>query len=63
MNSDLLAILACPQDQGPLIDADGEFLYNPRLRCAYPIRDDVPILLADEARTVGDAEHDQILER
>ncbi|UPK76874.1 Trm112 family protein [Nocardioidaceae bacterium SCSIO 66511] len=60
---DLLAILVCPQDRGPLIDVDGQFLYNERLRCAYPIRDGVPILLIDEARDVDDAEHAQILQR
>ena len=63
MRPDLLAILVCPQDRGPLIDVDGEFLYNSRLRRAYPVRDGVPILLADEAREVDDAEHEHILQR
>ena len=61
LHPDLLAILVCPQDHGPLVDVDGEFLYNPRLRRAYPVRDDVPILLVDEARDVDDTEHDRIL--
>ncbi|MDN5855486.1 MAG: Trm112 family protein, partial [Actinomycetia bacterium] len=39
MHPDLLAILVCPEDHGSLTDVDGEFLYNPRLRRAYPIRD------------------------
>ncbi|UYM04730.1 Trm112 family protein [Solicola gregarius] len=63
IHPDLLAILACPHDRGPLVDVDGEFLYNPRLHRAYPIRDEVPILLVDEARDVDDAEHEQILQR
>ncbi|ROZ87713.1 Trm112 family protein [Gordonia sp. OPL2] len=50
--------LVCPQDHGPLIDA-GDELYNPRLRVAYRIDDDgIPVMLADEARTVDDAEHE-----
>lgn len=63
VHPDLLAILVCPQDHGALIDVDGESLYNPRLRRAYPVRDGVPILLVDEARDVEDTEHERILAR
>ena len=63
MHPDLLAILVCPEDHGALIDVDGEFLYNPRLRRAYPVRDGVPILLAGESRSVEDSEHEHILQR
>ncbi|MGV9710024.1 Trm112 family protein [Gordonia sp. NPDC003424] len=49
--------LVCPQDHGPLLDA-GDELYNPRLRVAYRIDEDgIPVMLADEARSVDDAEH------
>lgn len=49
--------LVCPQDHGPLLDA-GDELYNPRLRVAYRIDSDgIPVMLADEARAVGDDEH------
>lgn len=58
----LLSLLACPQDKGPLSlvhDADGRgVLYNPRLRRAYPIDNGIPVLLVDEARAVGDTEHE-----
>ncbi|WP_280267868.1 Trm112 family protein [Nocardia wallacei] len=58
----LLSLLACPQDKGPLSlvrDANGHsVLYNPRLRRAYPIDDGIPVLLIDEAREVGDEEHE-----
>ncbi|MGW0179625.1 Trm112 family protein [Nocardia sp. NPDC003345] len=57
----LLALLACPQDKGALHlvrTADGaDVLYNPRLRLAYPIDGGIPVLLADEARGVDEAEH------
>jgi uncharacterized protein YbaR (Trm112 family) len=36
-------------------------LYNPRLHCAYPVRDDIPVMLIDESSTVADAEHDRIM--
>ncbi|MFT4041908.1 MAG: Trm112 family protein [Gordonia sp. (in: high G+C Gram-positive bacteria)] len=49
--------LVCPQDHGPLLDA-GDELYNPRLRVAYRIDEDgIPVMLADEARAVGEPEH------
>jgi uncharacterized protein YbaR (Trm112 family) len=58
----LLEILACPQDRGPLYYLEDEqSLYNPRLRRRYEIRDDIPILLVDEATTVDDAEHARII--
>jgi uncharacterized protein len=58
----LLEILACPEDKGPLLYfADEDSLYNPRLKRGYAIRDDIPIMLIDEATTVDDAEHDRLL--
>lgn len=63
IDSTLLSILACPVDKGPLLLIDGELLYNPRLRRAYPIENGIPVLLADDARDVDDAEHESILSR
>ncbi len=64
LDEKLLAILVCPEDRGPLLAVDDEFLYNPRLRRAYRIEDGVPVLLIDEAVTVtDDAEHNRMLER
>lgn len=60
----LLSILACPQDKGPLYYfGDQEFLYNPRLRCRYDIRQGIPVMLVDEATKVGKAEHEQLMEQ
>ena len=54
----LLDVLACPVDKGPLLwFADEDVLYNPRLQKSYAVVDGVPVLLVDEAVTVGDAEH------
>ena len=58
----LLEILACPDDKGPLLYfADEQLLYNPRLKRRYAVRDDIPIMLVDEAETVDDAEHDRLV--
>ena len=62
LDPQLLAILACPEDKGPLLYfQDEDSLYNPRLHRRYAIRDDIPIMLIDEAETVGDTEHDRLL--
>jgi uncharacterized protein YbaR (Trm112 family) len=58
----LLEILACPEDKGPLLYfADESALYNPRLKRRYAVRDDIPIMLIDEAETVDDAEHQRLV--
>ena len=58
----LLEILACPQDKGPLLFlADEDCLYNPRLRVRYSVRDNIPVMLVDEAEKVSDAEHDRLV--
>ena len=61
----LLDILVCPQDRGPLLlVADEGVLYNPRLRRAYRIEGDVPVLLVDEAFAItDDDEHDRLVDR
>ena len=62
LDPQLLEILACPDDKGPLLYfEDDDSLYNPRLHRRYSIRDDIPIMLIDEAETVDDQEHDRLL--
>jgi uncharacterized protein YbaR (Trm112 family) len=64
LDPQLLEILACPQDKGPLLYfADEDALYNPRLRRRYAVRDDIPIMLIDEAETVSDAEHERLTKK
>ncbi len=53
MNKELLAILACPRCQGEL-NLKTEENTDVGLTCAacavmYPIRDDIPIMLVEEA--------------
>ena len=58
----LLDILACPSDKGPLFYfEDEQSLYNPRLKLRYSIVDDIPIMLIDKAETIDDAEHDRLV--
>ncbi len=58
----LLEILACPEDKGPLFYLEAEsVLYNPRLTRTYEIRDDIPVMLIDEATTVEPGEHTRLM--
>ena len=53
MDSKLLDILACPLCKGPLQYAKAQHLLICRAdRLAYPIRDGIPVMLEDEARTL-----------
>ena len=62
LDPQLLDILACPEDKGPLLYfEDEDALYNPRLKRRYDIDDDIPIMLIDEATEVDDAEHDRLM--
>jgi uncharacterized protein YbaR (Trm112 family) len=62
LDPQLLEILACPQDKGPLLYfVDESILYNPRLHRIYDVRDDIPVMLIDEARSASDDEHERLL--
>jgi uncharacterized protein YbaR (Trm112 family) len=62
LDPQLLQILACPEDKGPLLYfADEDVLYNPRLTRRYDVRDDIPIMLIDEATTVDAAENERLM--
>jgi uncharacterized protein YbaR (Trm112 family) len=64
LDPQLLDILACPEDKGPLLYFESEdALYNPRLKRKYAIKDDIPIMLIDEAETVDDNEHKRLLDK
>ena len=49
----LLEILVCPVTKGPLeYDRERNELISRQAKLAYPIRDGIPIMLADEARKI-----------
>jgi uncharacterized protein YbaR (Trm112 family) len=67
LDSQLLAILVCPVDKGPLFAVGGPDsgddptgLYNPRLKRRYPVVDGIPNLLPDDAEVVDDAAHEAL---
>ena len=53
----LLAILACPEDKGPLFYFEDEgLLFNPRLSRTYRIDEGIPVMLIDESAQVDESE-------
>lgn len=51
----LLEILVCPLTKSPLrYDSQAQELISDQAKLAYPIRDGIPIMLVDEARSLDD---------
>lgn len=61
MDKRLLDLLVCPVTKGPLIydKARGE-LISRAARLAFPIRDDIPIMLEEEARELTEEEMENL---
>ena len=59
MDPKLLEILVCPITKGPLVyDKEKQELISKSARLAYPIRDDIPVMLEDEARRLDPSEYE-----
>ncbi len=57
MDTKLLELLVCPVTKGPLdYNRERQELVSRSARLAYPVRDSIPVLLENEARTLTDAE-------
>ncbi len=57
MDKKLLEILVCPVTKAPLFyDKSAQELISVPARLAYPIRDDIPVMLQSEARELSDDE-------
>ncbi|MCB4767202.1 Trm112 family protein [Ancylobacter sp. Lp-2] len=57
LDAKLLEILVCPVTKGQLdYDRQAHELVSRAARLAYPIRDGIPIMLADEARQITEEE-------
>ena len=55
VSDELLKILVCPEDKGPLELVDeGKFLLNPRNGYKYPIRNGIPVMLIEEGKKFQD---------
>jgi uncharacterized protein YbaR (Trm112 family) len=61
MDTKLLELLVCPVTKGPLmLDRERQELLSRSARLAYPIRNSIPILLENEARTLSDEELERL---
>ncbi|WP_090132009.1 Trm112 family protein [Limnohabitans sp. Rim11] len=64
MDTKLLELLVCPVTKGPLeLQREAQELWSRSARMAYPIRNGIPILLENEARTLTDDELESLKPR
>jgi uncharacterized protein YbaR (Trm112 family) len=57
ISKDLLDILACPKCKGPVkLTEAGDGLVCEKCRLVYAIRDDIPVMLIEEARSLDGLE-------
>ena len=64
LSPQLLEILACPQDKGPLYYVeDLDVLFNPRLQRVYRVREGIPVMLIDESQSLEPSESERLLAR
>ena len=60
ISKELLEILACPKCKGPVeLTGNGDGLICESCRLFYEIRDDIPVMLIDEARKLDEEYNDQ----
>ena len=57
MDTKLIELLVCPVTKGPLeYNREKRELISRSARLAYPVRDGIPVMLENEARTLTDEE-------
>lgn len=55
IDKDLLDILACPKCKGDIeLKVEGDGLVCNTCNLIYPIKDDIPVMLIDEAIPIGE---------
>ena len=54
INKELLEILACPKCKGDIrLTKEGDGLICDACKLKYPVRDDIPVMLIDEAEKLS----------
>ncbi len=57
LSPELVALLACPAcEERPPLRQQGDYLICDRCQRAYPIREDIPVLLVEEALPLSEVE-------
>ena len=60
ISKDLLDILACPKCKGPVeLTEEGDGLVCKTCRLMYEIREDIPVMLIDEAKKLKEDTNDE----
>lgn len=58
----IMDILVCPITKGALVQV-GEELWSKQAGLAFPIKDDIPVMLEHEARTLTEEEIENLKKR
>ena len=62
LDARLIDILVCPESKAPLVYFEEErFLFCPESRLRYPIVDDIPVMLTEEAERLDEAAAAELL--
>ena len=57
IDADLLELLVCPVTKAPLVyRVDKDELWSKEAGLAYPVKDDIPVMIEAEARRLSDDE-------
>lgn len=63
LDEKLLDILVCPESKQPLIYfEDEDFLFCPASRLKYPVEDDIPVMLVDEAERLDRDQAEELVD-
>ncbi|MBD3266908.1 hypothetical protein GF373_09585 [bacterium] len=64
MSEKLLEILACPLSKAPVVlDENWIVSTDPQTRRRYPIKDDIPVMLIEEAEEMKEDEWREVMQR
>ena len=68
IDKDLLEILACPQTKAPVVETEEAGAHwlvstDAATRYRYPVRDGIPIMLADESETLDEDAWRAVMDR
>lgn len=64
INQDLLDMLCCPETKADLILDDNRLVStDPETRLVYSIKNDIPVMLVEEAKTMEKSEWEELMKK
>ena len=64
LSQELIGILRCPKSKGELLYFEEEgFLFCPTSRLKYPVENDIPVMLVEQAEELTEEQAQELLSR